>query len=145
MEPSVHPCLLVALEGERFGIDTRRVRTVVEYRRPTPIPGRPAPFVGALNHHGELLPVAALASLLGRKPLVDRARSAIVVLDWEDALLGLLVERTHGLITGLDRARPAQVLGRWEGPHLAQTLEVDGQRVHVLDVDSLLTEVGRRL
>lgn len=145
MDASVRPCLLVAVEGERFGIDTTRVKTVVEYRRPSPIPGRPAPFVGALNHHGELLLVATLASLLGKAPRLDPGRSAIVVLDWEDALLGLLVERTHGLVTGLDRARPAQVLGRWEGPHLAQTLEVDGQRVHLLDVDSLLADVARRL
>ncbi|MBI5015746.1 MAG: chemotaxis protein CheW [Deltaproteobacteria bacterium] len=145
MEAGARPCLLVAVEGERFGIDTERIRTVVEYRRLTPIPGRPRPFVGALNHHGELLPVVALASLLGRKARLDRDRSAIVVLDWEDAVLGLLVERTHGLLTASDRARPARVLGRWDGPHLAQTLELEGQRVHVLDVDSLLADVARRL
>lgn len=145
MEPGARPCLLVAVEGERFGIDTTRIRTVVEYRRLTPIPGRPVPFVGALNHHGELLPVAVLASLLGRKARLDRARAAIVVLEWEDALLGLLVERTHGLLTAADRARTAHVLGRWDGPHLARTLEVEGQRVHVLDVDSLLSDVSRRL
>jgi len=139
------PCLLVAVEGERFGLDTARIQTVIEHRKLTPIPGRPHPFLGALNHHGELLPVAHLSSLLGRKASIDRARSVIVVVDWEDALLGLLVERSHGLLTSLDRARPAQVLGRWEGPHLARTLDVDGQTVHVLDLSSLLADVARRL
>lgn len=145
MDPVNRPCLVVAAEGERFGIDTVRIRTVVEHRKLTPIPGRPPPFLGALNHHGELLPVVHLATLLGRKPRVDRTRSVVVVVDWEDALLGLLAERSHGLLTSLDRARPAQVLGRWEGPHLAQTLDVEGQTVHVLDLDSLLADVARRL
>jgi chemotaxis signal transduction protein len=135
----------VGVEGNRFGIDTDRIRTVVDYRKTTPIPGRPAPFLGALNHHGELLPVAPLAGLLGRKARIDSDRSAIVVLDWEDALLGLLVERTFGLLTALDRARLAHVLGRWEGPHLAYTLESEGQNIHVLDVDSLLADLARRL
>jgi chemotaxis signal transduction protein len=97
-----------------------------------------------LNHHGNLLPVVPLAVLLGRRHRFDPGRSGIVVLHWDDALLGLLVERTHGLLTALDRARPAQVLGRWEGPHLSVSLEVEGQMVHLLDVDSLLGDVARR-
>jgi len=140
-----HSYLVVGVEGEEFGLDVGRVRTVVEYREPTPIPGRPGPFVGALNHHGELLPVAALASLLARTPRLDPVRSVIVVVGWEDALLGLLVERTHGLLTPVDRSRLAHVLGRWDGPYLAHTLETEGRRVHVLDLDALLADVARRL
>lgn len=139
------PCLVVEAEGERFGIETGRVRTVIGYRTPTPIPGRPPPFLGALNLYGELLPVAPLAVLLGRKPRLDPIHSAVVVLDWDDALLGLLVERTHGLLTALDRLRVSHVLGRWEGPHLAYTLETESQSVHVLDLESLLADVSRRL
>lgn len=146
MSPATaHSYLVVAVEGEEFGLDARRVHTVVEYREPTPIPGRPGPFVGALNHHGELLPVVALAGLLGRTPRLDPIRSVIVVVGWEDALLGLLVERTQGLLTPVERARLAHVLGRWEGPFLDHTLETEGRRVHVLDLDAMLTDVARRL
>lgn len=144
MEPAVRPCLVVGVEGDRFGIETTRIRTVAEYRKPTPIPGRPAPFIGALNHHGELLPLVPLATLLSRKLHFHPMRSVIVILNWGEALLGLLVERTHGLLTPLDRIRPSHVLGRWQGPHLAQTLEVEGQLVHVLDLDSLLSDLARR-
>jgi chemotaxis signal transduction protein len=145
VEPAARPCLVVGVEGNRFGIDTNRIRTVVDYRSTTPIPGRPSPFIGALNHHGELLPVAPLAALLERRYRIDPIRSAIVVLDWEDGLLGLLVERAYGLLTALDRARLAHVLGRWEGPHLTCTLEAEGQNIHVLDLDSLLSDLARRL
>ena len=34
--------LVVAVEGQEFGFDAARVQTVVEYRDPVPIPGRPA-------------------------------------------------------------------------------------------------------
>lgn len=145
MENASRSYLVVGVEGEEFGLDVGRVRTVVEYREPTPVPGRPGPFVGALNHHGELLPVAALTSLLGRAPRVDPLRSVIVVVSWEDALLGLLVERTQGLFTPLERTRFTHVLGRWDGPYLEHTIETEGRRIHVLDLGALLADVARRL
>ena len=145
MGPGARAYLVVGVEGEEFGVDVERVRTVVEYREPTAIPGRPGPFVGALNHHGEILPVAALAAQLGRTPRLDPVRSVIVVVDWEDALLGLLVESTQGLLTPVERSRLAHVLGRWDGPYLAHTLETEGRRVHVLDLDSLLADLARRI
>jgi purine-binding chemotaxis protein CheW len=137
--------LVVGVEGQEFGFDVARVQTVVEYRAPTPIPGRPASFVGALNHHGDLLPVVHLANLLGAKPRLDPVHSVIVVLDWEDATVGLLVERAQGLLTPLERTRLSHVLGRWDGPHLLHTLEAEGRRIHVLDIDSLLTDLAARL
>jgi chemotaxis signal transduction protein len=145
VERACHSCLIVGLEDERFGIDTTRIRSVAEYRTPAPIPGRPRLFLGALNHHGELLPVAALAALLGRRLRLDPPRSAIVILDWEDGLLGLLVERTYGLLTSPDGIRLSHVLGCWQGPHVSQTLEADGRNIHVLDVDSLLAALAGSL
>jgi len=137
--------LVVEVDGERFGLEAHRVETVVEYRRPFPVPGRPQALLGVLNHHGELLPVVHLAVPLGRRARLDRQRSVVVVVGWEDGILGILVERTHGLLTPLSRARPAQVLGRWEGPFLHQTLEAEGTRVHVLDLDGLLADLAGRL
>ncbi len=145
MDAAAGSYLVIGVEGEEFGLEVERVRTVVEYREPAPVPGRPAPFLGALNHHGELLPVVALASLLRRKPRLDPLRSVIVVVDWQDAILGLLVERTQGLLTPLERTRLSHVLGRWDGPYLRHTLETEGRRIHVLDLDALLSELARRL
>ena len=137
--------LVVAVEGQEFGVDAARVQTVVEYRDPVPIPGRPGPFVGALNHHGDLLPVVHLATLLRARSRLDPVHSVIVVLDWEDALVGLLVERAQGLLSPLERTRLAHVLGRWDGPHLLHTLETEGRRIHVLDIDSLLADLTERV
>lgn len=142
---SAAPVLVVEVDGERFGILADRVQTVVGYQEPVPIPGRPKPLLGALNHHGELLPVAHLASLLGLKPRLDPLRSVVAVVDWEDGLLGLLAERAHGLLTPLTRVRVSQVLGRWDGPFLDQTLEVEGSRVHVLDLDAMLGALAERI
>jgi len=137
--------LVVAVGGEQFGLPVKQVETVIDYRPATPIPGRPGPFLGALNHHGELLPVAPLATLLGQKPRLDTERAVIVVLQWQEALLGLAVERALGLLTPLDRSRLTHVLGRWDGPHLLHTLESEGRRVHVLDLAGLCSELAERI
>jgi chemotaxis signal transduction protein len=145
MDAAAHSYLVVVVGGEEFGLDVGRVETVIDYRPTTPIPGRPGPFLGALNHHGELLPVAPLATLLGQKPRLEEERAVIVVLQWEDALLGLAADRARGLLTPLDRTRLTHVLGRWDGPHLLHTLETEGRRVHVLDLDGLCDELAERI
>ncbi len=145
MPPVDRAHLVVEVEGEQFGLDAGRVETVVPYRNLTPIPGRPAPFAGALNHRGELLPVVHLASVLGRRPRVDPQRSVIAVVAWGDAIVGLLAEGAVGLMPPTERARLARVLGRWDGPFLEHTLEAEGRRVHVLDLDALLDDLARRL
>ena len=71
--------------------------------------------------------------------------AVIVVLQWEDALLGLVADRAHGLLTPLDRTRLTHVLGRWDGPHLVHTLETEGRRVHVLDLDGMFAELAERI
>jgi chemotaxis signal transduction protein len=141
----VEAYLVAGIEGERFGIDARQVETVLEYRAPDPLPGRPEPFTGALTHEGELVAVAPLATLLGVKPRLELGRAAIAVLRWEDGLVGLSVERTHGLVAPGDDSRVARVLGRWAGPYLKETIELDGERVHLLDLDALLGELAGRI
>lgn len=136
--------LVLGVDGERFGIDARRLETVIEYAPPVPLPGRPKPFLGALSHRGELLPVAPLATLVGLEPRLDPGRAAIAVLGWEDGLLGLAAERTHGLAAPGPETRVAHVLGRWDGPYLRHTVETDGERVHVLELDALLSDLAGR-
>ena len=145
MDAPANSYLVVEVGGEEFGLAVEQVETVIGYRPTTPIPGRPGPFLGALNHHGELLPVAPLATLLGQKPRLDPERAVIVVLQWQDALLGLAAERALGLLTPLDRTRLTHVLGRWDGPHLLHTLETEGRRVHVLDLAGLCDELAERI
>jgi chemotaxis signal transduction protein len=137
--------LVAGVEDERFGLEARRVETVFEYRSPVPLPGRPEPFSGALTHQGELVALAPLAALLGLKPRLETGRAAVAVLRWEDGLLGLALERTHGLAVPGEGARLARVLGRWEGPYLRQTLEVDGERLHLLDLDAIMADLACRI
>jgi len=137
--------LIVSVAGEEFGFAVDRVQTVIESRELTPIPGRPKFFAGALNHHGELLLAAPLAPLLGRTDEDKGTFAAIVVVKWDDALVGLQVDRALGLLTHLDKVRQAHVLGRWDGPYRINTMEVDGRRIHVIDLESLLQDLSGRL
>lgn len=142
MDRPMRPYLMVGVDGEMFGLDVGRVRTVLEYREPIPLPGRPLPLLGALNHHGNLLPLAPLATLLGRVFTLDPLRSVIVVVGWEDSLLGLVVETAEGLVSPPEGTRLTHVLGRWDGPYLEHTLETEGRRIHVLDLDTLLADLA---
>ncbi len=57
--------LVCSLEGQRYGIDLGRVDRGILAVAVTSIPNSPAHVLGALNNHGEIIPVMNLRVLLG--------------------------------------------------------------------------------
>jgi chemotaxis signal transduction protein len=87
MNPSL---MLFAAGGKDYAVDLRDVAEVVENASLFPIPLAPPFLAGGINFHGDVVPVADLASLEGggRSP-----GGAVVVLDRKAGNLGLRVER----------------------------------------------------
>jgi len=66
--PTISPVLLLAVGGETFGVDLRRVAEVLPAEPPTPLPGSPPAILGLRSRAGRLHAVLDLAALLGLAP-----------------------------------------------------------------------------
>ena len=89
--------LLVCTVGEeRCAMETLRVLHVGRSPPVTPIAEVPSPFVGVVNHAGEILPVLDLGALLGMPR--ERARAPIIVIGERRADVGLLVDAAVAVV-----------------------------------------------
>lgn len=100
--------LTFALGGESFGVPIERVREILEYVDPTPIPMVPPFLRGVINLRGAVVPVIDLQSRFGRG-LTDVAhRSCFVIVEVEyDGVahpLGVLVDAVNEVIA-VDKSR----------------------------------------
>jgi purine-binding chemotaxis protein CheW len=100
--------LTFALGGESFGVPIERVREILEYVEPTPIPMMPPFLRGVINLRGAVVPVIDLQSRFGKGTTEAEHRSCIVIVEIEhDGLtqpLGILVDAVSEVVA-IDRSR----------------------------------------
>jgi purine-binding chemotaxis protein CheW len=95
-EPGVHQVLIVIVAGERWAIPAADVVEIVRPRVLTRLPYAPSSLLGLANLRGAVLPVVALAALLGHAVSPARSTSRIVVVD-QGPRVGLLVDSVSTL------------------------------------------------
>lgn len=123
------------LAGERYALETRFIREIVQPREVTPVPGAADVLVGIMNLRGSVLAVMDLARLLaianmGQHPWV-------IVLGLERAEFGLAAET----INEVTELRADAVLAGGLGEAVSGlTRGVTGEAVIVLDGAALLED-----
>ncbi|MCL6620310.1 MAG: chemotaxis protein CheW [Thermomonas hydrothermalis] len=92
--------LRMAVNADRYAVELLRVQEVV---RPSPliaVRGAPASLLGVMNLRGQVVPVHDLGRWLRRPPIqAADERVRIVVLEYRDELLGLLVSAVTDVVT----------------------------------------------
>ncbi len=90
---------LVSFElGEQaFCVDIMRVREIRGWSGATPLPSAPGYVRGVINLRGVILPVIDLGARIGLKPVETSVRSVVIVVEFNDRLVGLLVDGVSGI------------------------------------------------
>jgi len=123
----------VRVAGEHYALPVEQVLEVADLGEIAPVPGAPAEIVGVRNLRGQVLPVVALAAVLG---LGDGRPQRVVVAEAGELRAGLLVEAV------LDVEDLPAATEQVESDYLLGACLVDGELVGMLDVGALLSRVG---
>lgn len=137
------PYLVLEAGGRRFGLAVDAVQAVLAYQEAAPMPQCPPGFLGGAVFHGEFLGLTPLAGRLDLPLALDPERAVIAVLSLGGGLVGVVAERSHGLLRPGPDDEEAHVLGRWEGPFGDRTVRVRGSEVHLLDAEAFLDSLAR--
>lgn len=86
------------LGDQVFCLDIMAVREIRGWAQTTPLPHSPDYVLGVINLRGAVIPVIDMAVRLGLPATEPSERSAIIVTDWGDRFIGLLVESVSDLI-----------------------------------------------
>lgn len=133
------------LGDQVFSVNIMSVREIRGWAPVTPLAHSPQHVLGVINLRGTVIPVIDMAIRLGLTAIVPTERSAIIVADIRDQLVGLLVEYVSDMIT----VSPAQMQSVPEvGANAVQlmTSAIISQENHMishLDLDAVLSEASQ--
>lgn len=75
-----------------YGVNIDNVIEIIGNQAPTPVPGIPKFIRGIMNLRGHIVPVLDARLKLGVEEIEYDERSCIIVITWQDALVGLIVD-----------------------------------------------------
>lgn len=87
------------LNGQEFCVLTTTIREIRGWSASTPVPHSPSDVIGVMNLRGLVIPIIDLSRKLGMPPTTANDRSAIVVADVHNAVVGLLVDQVSDILT----------------------------------------------
>lgn len=87
------------LNGQEFCVLTTTIREIRGWSPSTPVPHSPPDVIGVMNLRGLVIPIIDLSRKLGMPPTAPNDRSAIVVADVHNVVVGLLVDQVSDILT----------------------------------------------
>jgi purine-binding chemotaxis protein CheW len=100
------------LGDQQFCIKTTSIREIRGWAAATPLPHAPPHVLGVMNLRGSVIPVIDLAARLGVQGALSTERSAIVVAEVGNSIIGLVVDRVSDILSiGSDHIQPVPDLG----------------------------------
>lgn len=87
------------LHDQEFCVRTTTIREIRGWAPCTPIPHSPPEVIGVMNLRGTVIPIIDLAFKLGMKSTEANERSAIVVAEVHNMVIGMLVDRVSDILT----------------------------------------------
>jgi purine-binding chemotaxis protein CheW len=131
------------LGDQQFCIKTTSIREIRGWAAATPLPHAPPHVLGVMNLRGSVIPVIDLAARLGMAGTIDSSRSAIVVVEVGQGVVGLVVDQVSDILSvGADRIQPMPDFGANFDPAYAYgILALERGIVCFLDLDHMFAGV----
>lgn len=97
--PAGQRWLRVAVGDDRYAVELLRVQEVVRLAPVIAVRGAVPSLLGVMNLRGRVVPVHDLGRWLRRMPVEPDERARIVVMEYQDELVGLLVTAVTDVVT----------------------------------------------
>jgi purine-binding chemotaxis protein CheW len=132
------------LGEEAFCVRTTRVREIRGWIPCMPLPKSPPDVMGVINLRGAVIPIVDLSLRLGLRQTQANERSAIIVTETTDKVVGLLVNRVTDMLSiSLRDIQPVPAAGGEKARAYAEgILTVGNGMICFLDLDAIFADDG---
>lgn len=135
--------LLFRLKGEQiYGVNVFKVREVIQCPKLTAMPRLKKGVVGVAHIRGQALPVLDLSVSMGRQPITDTQNAFVIVTEYNNQILGYLVNKVERIINTNWEAIHAPPKGAGKDNYLTAVTDIEGKLIEILDVEKILAEVA---
>ena len=133
--------LVFDLGGSQFGCDMDAFREIVPTPTMTRLPGAPETVCGLINLRGTIVTVLDGGLVLGR-PAFRRAEGLVLIIESQERWIGMGVDDVHDVKdVPIDSVQPASVHNVPVAGAVTGEVEIDGERVIVLDITTVVQQV----
>src|SRR3989338_3266426 len=116
--PAIKHLLIFTLNNHRFAVDSLSVREIIRLPALTPLEEAPPYISGVFNLRGKIVPVMDLNIRFGHGQKPYRINDSIIILEVEDAFIGIIVNDVHDVIEVPESdIEPAPSYGREDTIH----------------------------
>ncbi|MBS3949131.1 MAG: purine-binding chemotaxis protein CheW [Peptococcaceae bacterium] len=131
--------VIFGINAELYAIDTQGVKEISRMEDITPIP-RTKPYIeGILNLRGQIIPVVCLRKRLGLPERVDDKETRIIIIDFDELRVGLIVDFVSEVITLIDSTLiPAPEVAT--AAYVAGLCHYNNNLVIVINIEALFAE-----
>lgn len=128
------------LGDQVYCVDIMAVREIRGWVPCTSMPHSPPHVLGVINLRGQVIPVVDVAVRIGLPPANPSERSAIIVIDQGEKLVGLLVEAVSDMITikGSDLQPVPDILPESQRALAKAIVALEEQMICFLDPEPLV-------
>jgi purine-binding chemotaxis protein CheW len=124
-----------------YAVNIGRVREIIYFKKPTPLPEAP-PFVeGILDLRGTVVPIIDLKKKMGMAAEAVPAPKHILIINIKNSILGIIVDEVREVLQLMkDQIQAPQKIHKGPGArYLTGVSKVGEKMVFLLDLDALLT------
>ncbi len=87
------------INGEYFAIDVINIKEIITMCAVTLVPEAPDYVKGIINLRGDIVPVISVRARFGIEEIEYDEATCIVVLDFDEYIIGLIVDKVEGVLT----------------------------------------------
>lgn len=125
---------------QSFCIELNRIREIRRWEPVTMLPHSPDFVLGVVNLRGAVIPIIDLAGKLGFPPLQPTKRNVIIITNFGDQVIGLLVESVSEILTvKLSEVKEApRVKEDTSNSAIRGVISIDEDMIRVIDLEALM-------
>ena len=140
--PETCELMVFRLGSQEFCIDIMSVRDIRGWTLATILPHSPSYVRGVINLRGLVLPVVDLAARLGFTAIEATARSVIIVTQFEQKSVGLLVDAVSDIVTVAksDIQKTPDVVSDLAQSFVMGVIAVEGRMISLVGLNNLLPQ-----
>ena len=132
--------LVFEVGGSAFACEMESFREIITPQPMTRLPGAPPSVCGLINLRGTIVTVVDGGSVLGRSAYM-RDQGLILLVDYVERWIGIGVDDVRDILdVPIDQFSAAEA-GEASQPGITGAVEIEGQRVLVLDIKAVVEQV----
>ena len=130
--------------ANHYGINVAKVKEIMPYQPPTPIPNTHPSIEGVYMPRDTIISIVNLANSLGLPPSPDQSKDMFIITNFNKLNIGFHVHGVVGIhrLTWSDITKPDDTISSAQQGVATGILKLDGKLIVILDFEKIVTDIS---